>query len=268
MTSPSALEKSPTRRAPLGAPQLVLYNLLYWPYLLLSCAVLFWPALVIFLVTFAWDRHLRWLHRYTSAWGGHYLARAPFAGVVVEGREQVRPGTVCVFVSNHQSMVDVLAVFATGLDYKWVSKVENFYAPFIGWNMALNRYIPLRRGHQPSITRMFRRCEAALARGDSLFIFPEGTRSLDGNLQRFFRGAFLLSVRRKVPIVPVIIEGTGEILGKGSTRISPRQVQVRLLAPVDPASVDYDDRRLRSVVHAQMEAELARLRAAHRGARR
>ena len=142
-------------------------------------------------------------------------------------------------------MVDILAVFATGLDYKWVSKVENFYAPFIGWTMVLNGYIPLKRGHLPSILRMFRRCEAALARGDSVFVFPEGTRSPDGNLQSFFRGAFVLSTRNKAPIVPVVIDGTAEILGKGSARIAPRPVLVRVLPPIDPASVDHDDRRLR-----------------------
>ncbi len=239
---------------------IVLYNILYWPYLILSCAVLFWPALLLFLATLARDPHRRLLHRFTSAWGGHYLARAPLAGVSVEGRERVPEGRPYVYVSNHQSMVDILAVFATGLDYKWVSKVENFYAPFIGWNMALNGYVPLRRGHLPSILRMFRRCEAALARGDSVFVFPEGTRSPDGNLQSFFRGAFVLSARNKAPVVPVVIDGTGEILGKGSTRIVPRPVRVSVLAPVDPASVAFDDRRLSEVVHDQMEAELARLR--------
>jgi len=250
-------------RLPGGSPRppvIVLYNILYWPYLILSSAVLFWPALAIFLCTFAWDRRLRLLHRYTSAWGGHYLAWAPFAGVEVTGRENVPEGRAYVFVSNHQSMVDILAVFATGLDYKWVSKVENFYAPFIGWTMVLNRYVPLRRGHLPSILRMFRRCEAALAGGSSVFVFPEGTRSPDGSLQRFFRGAFVLSARNEAPVVPVVIDGTGEILGKGSARIVPRLVRVTVLPPVDPASVGNDDRKLSALVHAQMEAELARLR--------
>ena len=252
MPSPRAGSPSP--------PVIVLYNLLYWPYLILSAAVLFWPALVIFLLTFAWDKKLRLLHRYTSVWGGHYLAWAPFAGVRVEGRENVAVGRPYVFVSNHQSMVDILAVFATGLDYKWVSKVENFYAPFIGWNMALNRYIPLKRGHLPSILRMFRRCEATLAQGSSVFVFPEGTRSPDGNLQRFFRGAFVLSARNKAPIVPVVIDGTAEILGKGSTRIVPRPVRVTVLPPIDPESAGNDDKKLREMVHDAMAAELAKLR--------
>jgi 1-acyl-sn-glycerol-3-phosphate acyltransferase len=243
-----------------GVLFVVLYNVLYWPYLILSCAVLFVPALLIFLVTFAWDRRLRILHRYTSAWGAHYLSRAPLAGTRVEGREHLKDDVAYVYVSNHQSMVDILAVFATGLDYKWVSKIENFIAPFIGWTMVLNGYIALRRGHLPSILRMFRRCEACLKRGISVFVFPEGTRSPDGNLQRFYRGAFVLSARNRAPVVPVVILGTAEILGKGSMRIVPRPVTIRILPPVDPGAVDHDDRRLRDLVHEQMSDELARMR--------
>jgi 1-acyl-sn-glycerol-3-phosphate acyltransferase len=243
-----------------GLAVLILYNLLFWPYLLGTCAILFFPALFIFLATFAWDRHLRLLHRYTGVWAAHYLVRAPLVHVAVEGKEHVQEGVPYVFISNHQSMVDILAVFATGLDYKWVSKVENFYAPFIGWAMVLNRYVALRRGHLPSILKMFRRCEACLRDGDSVFVFPEGTRSPDGNLQSFYRGAFVLSTRNKAPIVPVLIEGTGQILGKGRFRICPHPVTVRVLPPVDPAVVGGDDRRLRDLVHQQMEAEQRRMR--------
>src|SRR5215212_9904798 len=87
---------------------LFVYNLLYWPYLLLSCAVLFVPALAIWLFTFFWDRRRRVLGAYTSLWGAHYLAWAPLAGVTVEGLSRVPSGTPCVYVSNHQSMVDIL----------------------------------------------------------------------------------------------------------------------------------------------------------------
>jgi 1-acyl-sn-glycerol-3-phosphate acyltransferase len=247
---------------------LLVYNLLYWPYLVFSCAVLFVPALLIWLFTFFWDRRRQVLGAYTSLWGAHYLAWAPFAGVTVEGRSRVPRGTPCVYVSNHQSMVDILAVFATRLPFKWVSKVENFYAPFLGWNMLLNRYIALKRGNLPSIRRMVRACDACLRSGDSLFVFPEGTRSSDGELKSFFQGAFRIAVRNRVPIVPMVIEGTHNILPKGQFRIVPRPVLVRVLEPVDPASVDYDHRRLHTMVRERMLAEQARIRGrTPRGAR-
>jgi 1-acyl-sn-glycerol-3-phosphate acyltransferase len=243
-----------------GLGVVVLFNLLYWPYLLATCAVLFVPALVIFLVTFTWDRHLRILHRYTCRWGAHYLVWAPLVRTEVTGKEHLLPDRPYVYVSNHQSMVDILAVFATRLDFKWVSKIENFFVPFIGWNMILNRYISLRRGYKPSIIRMYKRCDAWLKDGISVFMFPEGTRSPNGELQEFFQGAFKISIKNKVPVVPIVIEGTARVLPKGRFRILPYPVTIRILPPVDPASVDYDEQRLHDLVRARMVAEQNRMR--------
>ena len=203
----------------LGSFGLVVYNALYWPYLLTSCVVLFFPALVLFALTF-WDRRRRLLHAYTSLWGAHYLAWAPFAGVRLEGREQGLAAGPCIYVSNHQSMVDILAVFATRLPYRWVSKIENFYVPFLGWNMWLSGYVGVRRGNLASIRRMLRRCEVLIRDGASLFVFPEGTRSPDGELKSFYRGAFWVAARNRVPVVPIVIEGTARVLPKRSSAAS------------------------------------------------
>ncbi|MEO6600892.1 MAG: lysophospholipid acyltransferase family protein [Polyangiaceae bacterium] len=243
----------------LGPVGLALYNAVYWPYLLASCAVLFFPALALWALTF-WDPKRRWLAKYTSVWGAHYLAWAPFASVKVEGLEHADPNRPCVYVVNHQSMVDILAVFATHLPYLWVSKVENFYAPFLGWNMWLNGYVPLKRGFLPSILRMVRTCLSELDAGRSLCVFPEGTRSPDGNLINFYRGAFWVASKKRVPIVPIIVEGTGAILRKKSLQIRPQQTLVRVLPPIDPAQVDFDDVRLRDLVRTRMARELTEIR--------
>ena len=94
--------------------------------------------------------------------------------------------------------------------------------------------------------------EAHLAAGRSLFVFPEGTRSPDGNLIAFYRGAFWMSARYKVPIVPVLIEGTRGILPKHQLFISPRPVRVRILPPIDPSLVDYDSRKLRDLTRERL----------------
>ena len=244
------------RLSPFG---LALYNAVYWPYLLFSCAFLFFPALLIWGLTF-WDPKRRWLALYTSYWGAHYLAWAPFASVRVEGLEHANPERPCVYVVNHQSMVDILAVFATHLPYLWVSKVENFYAPFLGWNMWLNGYVPLKRGFLPSILRMVRSCLKKLDDGHSLCVFPEGTRSPDGNLIDFYRGAFWVATKRGVPIVPIIVEGTGAILRKKRLQIRPQQTLVRVLPAIEPAQAGFDDRKLRDLVRARMADELTRIR--------
>ncbi len=247
----------------LGRVGLAVYNLLYWPYLLASCTVLFFPALLLWALTF-WDPKRRWLAKYTSIWGAHYLAWAPFASVRVEGLERVERDRAAVYVVNHQSMVDILAVFATQIPYKWVSKVENFYAPFLGWNMWLNGYVPLKRGYLPSILRMVRSCLKKLDAGDSLCVFPEGTRSPDGNLISFYRGAFWVAAKKNVPVVPIIVEGTGAILRKKSMQIRPQPTLVRVLEPVHPSEVGGDDRKLRELVRARMAAELVAIRQAAR----
>jgi 1-acyl-sn-glycerol-3-phosphate acyltransferase len=254
-----------TVRPALGRVGLTFYNVLYWPYLFGTCMLLFWPALAIWLVTIPFDRRLRLLHAFTCLWGAHYLAWAPFAGVRVVGRERV-PDRPVVYVSNHQSMVDTLAVFAIRMPFKWVSKVENFWVPFLGWNMALNRYVALKRGHLPSILRMVRTCLARLREGSSLFIFPEGTRSPDGELLPFFRGAFRIAVRSRVPVVPVLIEGTGVILPKSSFSITPVPVLVEILDPIDPADVGFDHKRLHDVVRARMAEAQDRIRGRRRAA--
>jgi 1-acyl-sn-glycerol-3-phosphate acyltransferase len=246
-------------RCGLGPVGLALYNAVYWPYLLVSCTVLFFPALVLWVLTF-WDPKRRLLALYTSVWGAHYLAWAPFASVRVEGLEHVDRARPCVYVVNHQSMVDILAVFATHLPYKWVSKVENFYAPFLGWNMWLNGYVPLRRGYLPSILRMVRSCLSRLEAGYSLCVFPEGTRSPDGNLIDFYRGAFWVAAKKGVPVVPIIVEGTGAILRKKSLQIRPQRTLVRVLEAIDPAQVGFDDRKLRDLVRARMADELTSIR--------
>jgi 1-acyl-sn-glycerol-3-phosphate acyltransferase len=245
-----------TQLGPLG---IRVYTVFYWSYFIASCTLLFVPALTLWALTF-WDRKKRWLHAYTSLWGAHYLAWAPFATVRVEGRERALRAGPCVYVMNHQSMVDILAAFATHLPYRWVSKRANFFAPFLGWTMWLNGYVPLRRGHLPSIRRMLRRSEAVLREGSSLFVFPEGTRSPDGEVQGFFRGAFWMAVRAGVPVIPVVVEGTGSILPKRSALISPQLVRVSILPPVEPRQFANDSRRLRDHVRALMIEELRKLR--------
>jgi 1-acyl-sn-glycerol-3-phosphate acyltransferase len=195
------------------------------------------------------------MHRYTSLWAAHYLAWAPLAGVRVQGRERLAGVGPCVYVSNHLSMVDILAVFASRLHFLWVSKIENFYVPFLGWNMAQTGYVGVKRGNLPSIRRMIRTCQRRLAEGDSLFVFPEGTRSPDGQLIAFKRGAFWLAAKNRVPVVPILIVGTNRVLPKKSFRIVPQPVVVKILDPVYPEEADYDDRKLLALVRERMASE-------------
>src|SRR5690349_23647745 len=147
---------------------LPVFSLAFWLFIGVSSAVLFPVALVVWAVTAPFDRRLRVQHLFTCFWASLYSWLNPLWRVRVEGREHVRPGRTYVMVANHQSFLDILILFRLFRHFKWVSKAEMFRLPCIGWNMALNRYVKLRRGSAASIAAMMAACERHLAEGSSL----------------------------------------------------------------------------------------------------
>jgi len=233
-------------------------SLAFWAFLVLSSLVLFPVAVLIWAVTVGFDRRLTALHRFTSFWASLYTWLNPAWPVTVEGREKIPRDVACVIVSNHQSFVDILVLFRLFTHFKWVSKIENFRVPFIGWNMSLNRYIKLVRGKRESVLKMMRDCEATLAGGSSVMIFPEGTRSVDGRLRPFKSGAFEIAKRTKSPIVPIALDGTSRALPKRGYLLQGKHpIHVRVLDPIPPASfADISVEELTARVHARIAAEL------------
>jgi len=207
-----------------------LISLGFWIFLAVSSVLLFPVAVLIWAVTVPFDRRLVVLHRFTCFWASLYTWLNPAWPVQVIGREKIRPDVAYVMVANHQSLLDILVLFRLFRHFKWVSKIENFRIPFIGWNMSLNRYIKLRRGDRQSIASMMRACERTLAAGNSIMMFPEGTRSMDGRLRPFKPGAFLLAQRMGVPLLPIVLEGTGNALPKRGFVLQGRhEIRIRVL---------------------------------------
>lgn len=214
-----------------------LLSLGFWTFLVLSSLALFPIAVLIWALTAPFDRRLVVLHRFTCFWASLYTWLNPAWPVQVEGREHIRPGVAYVMVSNHQSLVDILVMFRLFTHFKWVSKIENFRVPLIGWNMALNRYIKLVRGKRESVIRMMADCERTLAQGSSVMIFPEGTRSPDGHMRAFKTGAFELAKRTKSPIVPIALDGTARALPKRGYLLQGKHpIHLHVLEPIEPAS--------------------------------
>jgi 1-acyl-sn-glycerol-3-phosphate acyltransferase len=205
-----------------------LLSAVFWAFLTLSSILLFPVALLVWAVTAPFDRRRVVLHRFTCFWASLYTWCNPLWRVRVEGRERIRPGAPYVMVANHQSFLDILVLFRLFAHYKWVSKIENFRVPWIGWNMWLNRYIPLRRGDRDSVTQMMEACERTLAAGNPIMMFPEGTRSVDGRLKDFKPGAFILAQRMRVPILPIVIEGTARALPKRGFVLPPGRHAIRV----------------------------------------
>lgn len=236
-----------------------------WILICVTCPILFVGALAIWLVTVAFDRRLRLLHLYSCAWAALYTYVFPYWTVRVRGRARIRPGVAYVLASNHQSLLDILVLFRLYKHFKWVSKASMFRVPFVGWNMSLNRYIAIRRGDKTDARRMLEACGAALDGGSSIMIFPEGTRSPDGELREFRHGAFTLALRHRAPVVPILVDGTLDALPKhGLTLRNAADIVVEVLEPIDVAGFATPE-DLRDHMRATMAAGLARLRRERRG---
>jgi 1-acyl-sn-glycerol-3-phosphate acyltransferase len=209
----------------------------YWALICVTCPFFFVGALAVFLVTLPFDRRRVLLHLYSSAWAVFYVAINPFWKLRVTGREHLPWRGPAVLVANHASLIDILVLFALFRPYKWVSKIENFKLPFVGWNMHLNGYVPLARGDGASVRSMLARCSVLLRRGNPVLFFPEGTRTRDGRLQAFKDGAFELAVEHGVPLIPIAVHGTGRALPKhGMVLRGNVDCHVEVLEPLDPAA--------------------------------
>ena len=173
-------------------------------------------ALLIRICTTPFDRRLVVLHMFTSFWASLYLWIMPPWSVTTKGREKIKNGRVYMIISNHQSQLDILAAHRLFFPFKWVSKAEVFKLPFIGWNMTLNQYIRLERGRKKSIKKMMTKCEKTISNGSSVYFFPEGTRSSTGIMRNFKSGAFQLAHKMKIPILPIVINGSKNALPKHS----------------------------------------------------
>ena len=214
-----------------------LYSTAFWAFLALTSIALFPVALVLWAVTLPFDRRKVVLHQFTNLWASLYTWVNPLWPVTVEGREKIRRGETYVMVANHLSLLDILVMHRLLRHFKWVSKIENFRIPFVGWNMRLNRYIELRRGDRDSVVQMMADCERTLRSGSSILMFPEGTRSRDGTLQAFKTGAFELALRTQTPILPIAIEGTSNALPKrGFVLQGHHPIRIRVLDPIPPES--------------------------------
>jgi 1-acyl-sn-glycerol-3-phosphate acyltransferase len=218
-----------------------LLSTLFWTFLVTSSFVMFPIALLIWAVTLPFDRRKRLLHQFTCFWASLYTWFNPAWRVRVEGREKIRPEATYLMVANHQSLLDILVLFRIFAHFKWLSKIENFRVPLIGWNMSLNRYIKLRRGDPASVQKMFERCRRTLREGSSIMVFPEGTRSPDGRMRAFKTGAFELAKSTQTPILPIALEGTANALPKRGFVLQGRhRIRLTILDEVPPESFAHE----------------------------
>ena len=219
-------------------------------------------ALLLWLIAIPFDRRRLMNNRWMVIQGIVLTKMSPFWKVVVDGREKIDHKQAYVIVPNHQSMLDIVFFNMLHHRLRWVSKIEVFKIPIVGWEMRMVKYIELVRGNKASVVRMMEKCVESLREGISVVIFPEGTRSLTGAIGKFKPGAFQIAVKTDKPLLPVLIDGTGDILPKKGFIFGNRSVvRIRVLDPIFPGNFKTGDPdELAAMVHAQMVSALEQLR--------
>ncbi|KAK6151572.1 hypothetical protein DH2020_014207 [Rehmannia glutinosa] len=192
-----------------------------------AAIILFVPMLLEHPFVLMFDRYRRKAHYIVAkAWAS--VSVVPFIKIEYEGLENLPPvDTPAMYVSNHQSFLDIYTLLTLGRSFKFISKTSVFLYPIIGWAMFLLGVIPLKRMDSRSQLDCLKQCITLIKKGASIFFFPEGTRSKDGKLGPFKKGAFSVAAKTGVPVIPITLVGTGEIMPAGMEGIlNPGSVKV------------------------------------------
>ncbi|MCU0651940.1 MAG: 1-acyl-sn-glycerol-3-phosphate acyltransferase [Candidatus Omnitrophica bacterium] len=216
--------------------------------------VLFFVMAFVSIVLFPFDRKRKLTHAQCFWWSDAVTALNPYWDVKVEGLENIDHSKTYVAISNHQSLADIVLMYKTKMQFKWVAKESLFKVPVLGWNMSLAKHIRLRRGDFSSIKKVYKEAAHWLRRGVSVVFFPEGTRSDNLELGEFQNGAFKLAIKEKVPVLPILIQGTRDAIPKGSWRFTTKvSIFIKVLPPIDTAEyLPADFNRLRDFARAQI----------------
>lgn len=176
---------------------------------------LFLTMCVIFPFCYFLDRTRRYALSFVNdVWA--ICSTSPFVKITVEGREHLpKQDEPAVYVANHASFMDIFSLFHLKRPFKFISKTSNFIIPIIGWSMFLTGHVPLKRTDRRSQMETLKICRETLQKNGSVLFFPEGTRSKDGSMAEFKKGAFSVAAKEKVPIVPITIVNAGGIMRNG-----------------------------------------------------
>ena len=201
-------------------------------FLILSAAVytaiIGLPALVSCFL----DRSWRWFSFFQSLWA-EWLLRTNGIRVHVDGMENLNKDQSYILVSNHSSILDIPALIsAAPFPVRFLAKKSLLWFPIFGWVLHFSGHILIDRESAQSALRILKKAPSLLKKGIPIIVFPEGTRSPDGEVKEFKRGAFLLAQLSKFPVVPVSTIGTYEVLPRHGWCFWPGTIHIRMGKPI------------------------------------
>jgi len=234
----------------------VLLSMAIWAAGGILTVLLFFAMLFFTIILFPFDKKRKVAHAQCFWWADAVVALNPYWELTITGLENIDSRKTYVVVANHQSLADIVIVYKTKMQFKWVAKESLFKVPFIGWSMSLARHIKLSRGKFGSIKKVYREAAEWLKNGMSVLFFPEGTRSETAEMRDFQNGAFKLAIKERVPILPISIKGTGNAISKGSWLLKTKTpVSLKVLPPIDTSRFGAADfAALKNLARASLEA--------------
>jgi 1-acyl-sn-glycerol-3-phosphate acyltransferase len=209
-------------------------SILIWAVNIALTIILFFVVFFFWALLYPFDKKKKVCHRQCFWWSDYLIRFNPYWKLKVEGLENIDYKQTYVIIANHQSMADIVVLYKTRMQFKWVAKESLFKVPFIGWCLSLTKHIKLARGEYSSIKKIYREAAEWLRKDISVLFFPEGTRSDTDEMNVFQNGAFKLAIKEKKPILPIRLKGTRDAIPKGSWIFKPNVLaSVTVLPAVD-----------------------------------
>jgi 1-acyl-sn-glycerol-3-phosphate acyltransferase len=176
----------------------------------------------------------------SKLWAYTMLA-VSFVRTEIKNKDRIRKGTSYIIISNHQSHYDIIAlVTRLGIQFRWIIKKELLKVPIFGYGLYASRNIFIDRSNTASAIESMNRGFDRLPKGVSVMVFAEGTRSPDGQIHEFKKGGFVTAIQRKIPILPVTVNGSRRILPKKSLVMTPGKIQIVVGEPIDVTGYTID----------------------------
>ena len=238
-------------------------TLIFAIYTLVQLTFWFLVSWIVLAVCYPFDKGRKAVHWCSKMICMFFWKVPPTWKQKVEGLEHIDKNKSYVITINHQSMADIISLYFLPLNFRWVSKEEVFRIPYIGPLLIAHGDIPIQRGNpREAMSKVVNDGKMWISRGASIAIFPEGTRSKDGEIHRFKAGAFALAKEANVEILPVVLDGTTKIFRPKSYWFNWRnRLTVKVLPPISTEKVaEMEAGELAQMVHEQMTAALAEIR--------
>jgi len=236
-----------------------LFSIFIWIYWTLCIVTFFVIVSLLYLFTFPFDRFNQIPNRTLKGLARSMLAVNPGWDFIVEGAEADRVTKPTIVIANHQSFLDLPLFYLLPWSMKWVAKKSLFKIPILGWIIFMTGQIAIERYSLKSLKKLDYLVQP-IQNGIPGMIFPEGTRTEDGNLKAFKNGAFLMAKRYNFNLLPIVHNGGYEAMPSGSWRIDPRQTfKISVLDPIDPQEFENTE-EIKETAYLKIERELERLR--------